>query len=202
MIKLLFSISNLLSYLSLALALLSVYFACQNEINIMAGLWGLSALLDSFDGKFASLFKRSQIAKKLGMELDSLLDFLVFAWTPAFCLSIMAFTTDYTMQLPWFICGLFYLIAGIIRTGYFNILNRRGVEGFTGMPTAATGLIISALLFIPDILPYTWLLLFFAGWLMILPFKLPKPSQNIYLFISWIAAILAVSLGHFTLYFF
>jgi len=195
MVKCLFSISNLISYFSLMAALSSVYFACQHDIHIMAGCWALSALFDNFDGKFAAFFKRSDLEKEFGKELDSLVDAFAFLLAPIVGLLILCIPNG-PMLFFWLVGALFYLVAGITRLGYFNILNRAGTSDFIGIPTPLAGWLLSAALLIPNALPCVPLLLWILGMLMVTPIRIGRPKGPF--FLIWILLILLVIFMHFS----
>ena len=54
-------------------------------------MWALSALFDNFDGTFASQFRRDELQKEFGKELDTLIDCIAFGIVPIACLRMLAF---------------------------------------------------------------------------------------------------------------
>ena len=78
---------NLLTYASLCCSLMAVLAAREYRSWEAAGLLlAISALADTFDGKFARLFKRSESEKAFGAQLDSLVDGVSFGIVPVICL--------------------------------------------------------------------------------------------------------------------
>ena len=79
--------SNLLTYLSLLSGLLAVIVARQWRSWEYSGvLLAVSAFADTFDGRFARLFSRSESEKAFGAQLDSLVDAFAFGIAPVVCL--------------------------------------------------------------------------------------------------------------------
>ena len=74
-----FHLSNLLTYLSVLTGLCAIFSAHKLQSwSVAGGLIALCALADTFDGKFARLFTRSESLKNFGIQLDSLADALTF----------------------------------------------------------------------------------------------------------------------------
>src|SRR5438128_8549860 len=78
---------NLLTYISLLCSLLAVFAAREYQSWEAAGLLiAVSALADTFDGKFARLFPRTENETAFGAQLDSLVDAVSFGLVPVICL--------------------------------------------------------------------------------------------------------------------
>jgi len=74
---------NLLTYISLLCSLLAVFAAREYRSWEAAGLLlAVSALADTFDGKFALLFQRTANESEFGAQLDSLVDAVPFGIVP------------------------------------------------------------------------------------------------------------------------
>jgi CDP-diacylglycerol--serine O-phosphatidyltransferase len=73
------SVCNLLSYVSLACGVCAVFAARQLASWEASGLFlALAALADTFDGKFARRFQRTDFDRSFGVQLDSLVDAVSF----------------------------------------------------------------------------------------------------------------------------
>ena len=75
--------SNLLTYVALAAALGAVAMAVEKSSFAAAGaLLAGTALADTFDGRFARRFPRTERQRQVGAQLDSLVDAIVFGLAP------------------------------------------------------------------------------------------------------------------------
>src|SRR2546428_8631204 len=78
---------NLLTYVSLFCGMLAIYAAREFRSWETAGLlMAIAALADTFDGKFARRFSRSERENAFGAQLDSLVDAVSFGIVPVICL--------------------------------------------------------------------------------------------------------------------
>ncbi|HNZ62783.1 MAG TPA: CDP-alcohol phosphatidyltransferase family protein, partial [Bacillota bacterium] len=85
----------------------------------------MAGVFDMFDGPIARGKKeRVPDEKRFGIELDSLADVINFGFVPPVVL--YAFGLSQWYFIPIF---LLYLLAGITRLAYFNVLAFRAVEG-------------------------------------------------------------------------
>ena len=167
------SIPNLITTASLFLAFTSILFCLQSvssfrKINFFEdnyiGLAGifilLSMLFDMLDGFSARLLK---VSSPMGMEMDSLSDFVAFVVAPAvlfFVVTLLAGIRPSFYNIPeflknehFFIMKLFaflFPIAAMYRLSRFNIASKN--DWFCGMPSTFAGG-MSALLFSFSFLP-------------------------------------------------
>ena len=141
----------------------------------------LAGLLDTFDGRIARTKKdRSEQQKHFGIQIDSLNDLICFGVLPAMiCRGAYAASPAYLSLggpvgriLPpvWFDAALcFFVLAGLIRLGYFNVTEAARQEGTSAarmiplvyllsvlLPGASTailtlGVLVTGLLFIAPI---------------------------------------------------
>lgn len=176
-------VGNLLTYGSLAAALAAVAAAhgagapAAAGASAVAGGWlALAALLDTFDGRFARCFERSPRQRRIGGELDSLVDACAFGVAPVVVVAAVA------LPLPgggppaaaWWGSALAYVSAVVTRLGFYN------VEGddsrFVGLPTPAAALVWSTYLLWPAPSPWLAPVLFVGCALaMIAPITIPRP---------------------------
>lgn len=178
-------VSNLLTYLSVATAMLGLYGTHHFLSPHFLGLTiSLCFIFDLFDGKFARLFKnRPEVAKATGGQLDSLADAISFGFFPVLGLFIV------NLQLPsafLILTGLFFVITNLTRLAYFNVYSGDG--NFIGLPTTLAGLFLSLAL---NILPLEFMpvVLLILAVLMVAPFKLKRPSPLVMLLLTLIAVI-------------
>jgi CDP-diacylglycerol--serine O-phosphatidyltransferase len=183
--------SNLVSYLSAAAGMAAAILAHESGSRQAIGsLLGLCALADMFDGRFASLFKRTEMQKKFGIQLDSLVDVVVFGLVPVVCLHALILFESGEQRVFWWLCAFFYLLCALTRLGFYNI-KAEEEPGFVGMPTTLTGLIwANALLFKPQA-PWTALVLLLCGVAMVAPVRFPRPRGRGFVILGiWAAAVM------------
>ena len=169
-------VGNLLTYGSLAAALAAMAVARGSGAPAAAGGWlALAVLLDTFDGRFARRFVRTRRQRRLGGELDSLVDVCAFGVAPVVVLESMSVPGSGLSAVVWWAGAFVYLGAVVTRLGFYN------VEGddtrFVGLPTPVAALVWSTYLLWPSPSP-SWLVpvLFSAcGLAMIAPLAIPRP---------------------------
>ena len=191
--------SNAVSYLALAAALAAIHFAARGSFHLTAAMWTLSALFDNFDGAFASLFKRDELQKEFGKELDSFIDCIAFGIVPIACLRILAYPRGAALQAAFAVASLVYLVATVTRLGHFDILARRGAKGFVGLPTTEAALVLATVLLFPVPLDYAWTILIVLSVLMLSPMRIASPTGIWRILLT--AWLVAVGGAHFWMYF-
>jgi CDP-diacylglycerol---serine O-phosphatidyltransferase len=186
--------SNLLTGVSLAAGLGSIFGALDGNASMAGALLALAALSDTFDGRFARLFARSRELQALGAQVDSLTDAVAFGVAPVVTMSILigARGGDAPWIVWWAAC-VGYTACALMRLAFFNVSDDR--DGFVGLPTPVAGLIwSSALAFAPG----AWSATALAALLsvaMIAPFGIPRPGRaGLTLFAAWPVVLLVVHL--------
>jgi phosphatidylserine synthase len=139
--------ANLLTYLAIAASAAAVVFTTGPETRSWAGA-GIAAAFafDLFDGRFASLFRRTKEDEKVGVELDSLADVLAFGLTPAVCVYRVVPAPGAAAQTVLLLAAMFYLLCIVTRLAHFNVL-QAGTGGFVGLPSTIAGFLFAVLLF-------------------------------------------------------
>ena len=129
---------NFLTLLNLTLGGLGALWALQGNLTHAAWCLWLGAVCDFMDGFLARLLRAYS---PLGQQLDSLADLVTFGWLPA---SIMyQLISQYTTSpLPY--VALLLPAFSALRLARFN-LDAGQQYGFRGLPTPASGLLISTL---------------------------------------------------------
>ncbi len=191
--------SNAVSYLAMAAALAAIHFAARGSLHLTAAMWTLSALFDNFDGAFASLFKRDELQKEFGKELDSFIDCIAFGIVPIACLRILAYPRAASLQAAFAVASLVYLVATVTRLGHFDILARRGAKGFVGLPTTEAALVLATVLLFPFPLDYAWTILIVLSVLMLAPMRIASPAGLWRVLLT--AWLVAVAGAHFWVHF-
>lgn len=108
-------IPNIITLMALSAGLTSVRFAIDERWMAAMVAILIAALLDSLDGAAARLLKSSS---PLGMQLDSLSDFVSFGIAPSIIIYLWVMTPK--VILGWAFC-LIFAIAMALRLARFNV---------------------------------------------------------------------------------
>lgn len=187
------------------IGLLSSLFGMANLAVLRAGNpWALkiaflcllfSGLCDMFDGKIARRIERSDAAKEFGIQIDSLCDLICFGVYPAFIVITMTRKLWISM-----IAGGLFVLAGVIRLGYFNVMEHERQKETTenrkyyqGLPITSSALIFPLIfavegtlnrfrpklpVTIPNVnLMYT-IMMFIVAFLFVWDIKVKKPGNK------------------------
>jgi CDP-diacylglycerol--serine O-phosphatidyltransferase len=168
-------VSNLVTYLSLLAGLGAIAAAREpGNWSLPGALIALSALADTFDGRFARLFPRTDLAQRFGVQLDSLADALTFGLVPVVALNRLLSFDSPAQHAAWWAAAFFYVVSAITRLGFYN-LHHEESAGFVGLPTTVAGLLWSSLFLVR---PSAWValaLLVACGIAMVSRLPVPRP---------------------------
>jgi CDP-diacylglycerol--serine O-phosphatidyltransferase len=135
---------NAITVMALCAGLTSVAFAMSGQWRLAVGAIGAAAVLDSLDGP-AARWLRSQ--SRVGAELDSLSDCISFGVAPALVMYVWLLR-DEGQGYGWVVCLLFAVCAALRLARFNSLLDdepKPWAKGFfTGVPTPAGGLIVTA----------------------------------------------------------
>ena len=127
----------ILTYISFISAVAGIFSASTMNLRWAIFFLALSGLCDMFDGKIARTKKnRTEDEKSFGIQIDSLCDIVCFGVLPI----VICFKLG--MDRIWSMAILaLYGLAGLIRLGYFNVMEakRQAEEGgarkyYQGLP--------------------------------------------------------------------
>lgn len=190
----------ILTYLSLASSTLGIIFSVNGRFKLALLCLALSGLFDMFDGKVARMKKdRTPDEKSFGIQLDSLCDAICFGAFPV----LLAYMMGVRSYLG--ICILiFYAIAGVIRLGYYNVMEIKRQEEttenrkyYSGLPITSISVILPLVSMIVGLFDYSYFptvllcTMLLTGILFIVNFKMPKPKNTT---LGIIIAIVSLSL--------
>jgi CDP-diacylglycerol--serine O-phosphatidyltransferase len=184
---------NLLTYLSLLAGLGAIASAkAIGSWSAAGALIALSALADTFDGRFARLFARSGPEQEFGVQLDSLTDAVTFGLVPVVALDLLLSFDSPAQQVAWWAAAFFYVVSAITRLGFYN-LHHEATTGFVGLPTTVAGLIWSSAFLVRPSAPVSLVLLVACGIAMVSRLPVPRPRGfGMVGFVMW--ALLLVGL--------
>lgn len=124
------TLADSLSVLNALFGFSAIVYAIQ-DVEKSFTFFYLALIADGLDGWVASKTEKS----KIGKELDSLADSISFAVFPAVAIIIF--------KIYLFAFVSLFLAFSILRLARFNVLN---VEGFLGIPTSISAIILTSLL--------------------------------------------------------
>ncbi len=168
-----FATWNLLSYASLASALVAI--GCLAGIVPRHGAAAIALLAsfvcDLFDGKFAKSFPRSEDEKRFGEQIDSLVDVVAFGFVPA---SLVYFL--FPDPAPWLVAtALFYALSVLTRLAFYNVFSA-STDFFTGLPCPMGQYVWAAILLWPPSPPVLAALYVGLAIAMVSPLRIPRPG--------------------------
>ena len=179
-----YSYTVVLTYLGLASAAMGMILTFQGFAKYALFCLAFSGLCDMFDGKVARLKKdRTEDEKRFGIQIDSLCDVVCFGAFPMIlCYSI-------GMRGPAGISILvFYLIAGVIRLAFFNVMEEKRQDEtdearkyYQGLPITSIAIILHLFCTLRPLLGHRFLselhiCILTVGLLFIINFPLRKPG--------------------------
>jgi phosphatidylserine synthase len=140
--------SNLLTYVALGLALAAVATAVEGGSFAAAGaLLAAAALADTFDGRFARRFARTDRQRQVGAQLDSLVDAIVFGLAPIVIVNALPGRMGGLVEAGWWVAAFCYALATVTRLSFYNV--EQDASRFIGVPMPAIALIWSTCLLWP-----------------------------------------------------
>ena len=179
-----YSYTVVLTYLGLASAAMGMILTFQGFAKYALFCLAFSGRCDMFDGKVARLKKdRTEDEKRFGIQIDSLCDVVCFGAFPMIlCYSI-------GMRGPAGILILvFYLIAGVIRLAFFNVMEEKRQDEtdearkyYQGLPITSIAIILPLFCTLRPLLGHRFLselhiCILTVGLLFIINFPLRKPG--------------------------
>ena len=179
-----YSYTVVLTYLGLASSAIGMILTFQGFAKYALFCLAFSGLCDMFDGKVARMKKnRTEDEKRFGIQIDSLCDVVCFGAFPMIlCYSI-------GMRGPAGISILvFYLIAGVIRLAFFNVMEEKRQEEtdearkyYQGLPITSIAIILPLFCTLRPLLGHRFLselhiCILTVGLLFIINFPLRKPG--------------------------
>lgn len=163
-----------------------------NEVVLSMILLVVAGVCDMFDGRVARMCKRTEKEKEFGVQLDSLADTVSFVVFPAV---ILLYITQ--MHIVSIIIAMFYVFAGIMRLGWFNVTAEENKGYFFGLPVTLAALIFPTFHLVAQfahlcVRDYIYQILYaLVGIAFISNFRLKKPGLK-FSIIMVVAAIVAI----------
>ncbi|MDY5992748.1 MAG: sulfatase-like hydrolase/transferase [Bacilli bacterium] len=170
---------DMLTMLGTTIAFIGMCCAFNGHFSLASLCLMLSGICDSFDGTLARKYKYDKSQQEYGVQLDSLSDVICFGILPAIITVLIS-----TSIVSVIIC-IFYMLCGVIRLAYFNMLHttKAAKKGeYIGLPITSIAIAYPIILIILRILNPGLLskvmpaVLLIMGSLFIARFKLKKPN--------------------------
>ena len=190
----------LATYLATILSVCGIFQAFGGNLLTAVICLLVSGLLDTVDGKIARTKKdRTAAQKNFGIQIDSLNDVICFGALPAVIAYAVCRGTGDTVPL-WYVATLcFFVLCGLIRLAYFNVLEeeRQETEGgvrtyYLGLPITASTLLFPLLCILTTALGHPQLImglgLFLTGLLYVTPLHVPKPKTKAIIIFACVGA--------------
>ena len=193
----------ILTYISFISAVAGIFSAAEMQLRWAIFFLAFAGLCDMFDGKIARTKKnRTDDEKAFGIQIDSLCDIVCFGALPIVICYKLGMDRIYSMLIL-----ALYGLAGLIRLGYFNVMEakRQAREGgareyYQGLPITSMAIALPILFVVSPLFPnhtafvtVLHVAVALVGFLFIFDFKLRKPSvKQVFLIVAVVAASVAV----------
>lgn len=194
-----------LTYISFASAISGIFCASAGRLRWAVFFLAFSGLCDMFDGKIARTKKnRTEDEKSFGIQIDSLCDIVCFGVFPIIICYKLGMHHPCSMILL-----IFYGLAGLIRLGYFNVMEAKrqketdeARQYYQGLPITSMAIALPLLFIVSPLLHshlvfqiMLHLVVGVVGMLFIVNFKLRKPTtKELIVLVAIIAAAVLVIL--------
>ena len=175
----------ILTYLSLASAVSGMLFTVNGHFRIALVCLAFSGLCDMFDGKVARAKKdRTEEEKRFGIQIDSLCDVVSFGIFPALWSYCMGMKSALGIGIL-----ILYTTGGVIRLGYFNVMEEKRQQKTEEARTSYSGLPITSIAIILPLAAMAGLLwkrqaclllhitMLAVGILFVTRIRVPKPKN-------------------------
>lgn len=184
--------SNLLTYVSLLAGLGAIVAALWYGDRAVAGMGiALIVVIDTFDGRFARRFVRTEAEREFGVQLDSLADAVNSGIVPIAVSAALLRPTTVVGGVLLVAAAFVYLLGVVTRLGFYNLTHEEG-EMFIGLPAPAAALTVATLLLWPLATVATTILLCGCGVAMLSPSRIPRPKGfGLLLFVCWPVLVIA-----------
>jgi CDP-diacylglycerol--serine O-phosphatidyltransferase len=188
------------TFAAVTCGLLGMWLALRGRVDVGMICLMMAGIFDMFDGPIARGKKgRVDDEKRFGIELDSLSDVVNFGFVPTVLLFASGLTAWY--YVPIF---LIYLLAGIVRLAYFNVLEFRSIEDavsrdhYVGVPITSVAGVFPLFWLIARSLPDVFakvlmaFVMFVMAILFVSPVRIPKVSKRYYPFVLLYVLVLII----------
>ncbi|MCI6431053.1 MAG: CDP-alcohol phosphatidyltransferase family protein [Oliverpabstia sp.] len=194
----------ILTYIGLLSSIAGMMFAVNGWYKAALLCLAFSGLCDMFDGKIARRkTDRTEDEKSFGIQIDSLCDMVCFGVFPI----LLAYSLGMNGPIGILILAI-YGVCGVIRLGYFNVMEiKRQQETsenrkyYSGLPITSISVIMPLVYMIRTVMVrYFFLLLHCSmlatGMLFVVNFKMRKPKNSTLAVLVIIVALALLRIFH------
>jgi len=151
--RLAFVVPNFITCFGLSLGVIAILLSIRGDFWNAAWLLTACVVVDKLDGTMARLLNAGS---QIGVELDSLSDFVTFCISPGILVAAAITAEGQALEespglILAYASAIIYAVAGAIRLAKFNTIEHSG-EGlkrnFEGIPTTMCGAILSSLMLV------------------------------------------------------
>ncbi len=192
----------IITYVSLAVSLCGMLLAIGGQIKEAVICLAMSGFLDMFDGKVARTKKdRTEDEKSFGIQIDSLCDVVCFGVLPVIICYQEGMNNKVSIPVL-----IFYCLCGLIRLGYFNVMEQHRQQQtsenrkyYQGLPITSISVILPLLFVVGTYFPVQWIgilhiAMFGTGMLFVTDFRFRKPNNKELCIIVSVVAILVLGI--------
>jgi CDP-diacylglycerol---serine O-phosphatidyltransferase len=185
--------SNLLTYVSVAASITAIGFAARGMIDVSGALIAAAVVLDTFDGKFAGLFHRTDAQRAIGAQLDSLSDAISFGVAPAMCMVVRWGAAS--AGPVWWAAVITFAACAISRLAFYNVTHDQA-DGFVGLPAPVAALVWATVLLLDPGVGIATVVFVVTAAAMVLPLSIPRPRGIAFVaFVCWPLTVIAAHLA-------
>lgn len=175
----------ILTYMSLVSSIVGMILTVNGYFKSALVCLALSGLCDMFDGKVARHKKdRTEDEKSFGIQIDSLCDVVCFGVFPVILAYSMGMKSIFgILILCW------YAVNGVIRLGYFNVMETKRQEEtsevrkyYSGLPITTISIIFPLVFMVSLVIKgyftvMLYVMMFVVGTLFVVDFRVRKPKN-------------------------
>ncbi len=173
----------ILTYLGLLLACFGIFQVMGEQYWTALFCLMAAGVCDMFDGTVAKTKERDTDEKRFGIQIDSLSDLISFGVFPA----LFVYQLSGRQKLAGLFAAL-YILAGLIRLAYFNVLEERRQQeapeqssSFLGVPITTIAVLLPVVYLLYDYHVFRYpeffmLLLCLTGIGFLTPVRIKKPD--------------------------
>lgn len=195
-----------LTYMSLLSSIFGMTEALEGKFRNAIACLVIAGICDMLDGKVARTKKdRTEDEKNFGIQIDSLCDLVSFGAFPAFLTYALG-----VRGLVGVLAMCFYVLAAVIRLGYFNVCETRRQQETTerrkyyqGLPVTSIAIIYPLVYLLRPYIGHQMYLKLLIGVLFVVAFlfvsniKVIKPGNRLMSFFVVAALVILGKLLHF-----
>ncbi|MCL2441620.1 MAG: phosphatidylserine synthase [Treponema sp.] len=185
----------ILTYLNAVAGLAGIYFSLGGNVRYALMCLMAAGLCDGFDGRVASLKKRTDREKSYGIQIDAFADIISFGLLPVFIgYTFVKDNSTPSLLIFYLIISAVFVLTALIRLAYFNVIETEFLLKsekrifFTGLPVTSVSMIIPVIYSLYSFLNLSLsaaylIMLMFISISFIANVRVPKPRGRSLIFL-------------------